>query len=116
LAHHKALVESRANIIQIQEAQASRAAAQNNFSVLKESQRKTHHFEVISWLSAPVAALDQEAAAIVRSECPTSGQWLLQDNNMKAWMDLNNSLVPMLWINGIPGAGRKNIHLTRPDS
>jgi hypothetical protein len=75
--------------------------------MLKENQQKTQHFDVLNWLSAPVAALDQEAAAEVRREYPASGQWLLQDSKMTVWMDFNNSLVPMLWINGIPGAGKK---------
>lgn len=106
LARHKILVESRANIAQIQEAQASRAAARNSFATLEEGQRKTRHLEVIGWLSAPNEVLDQEAAVKVRSDNPSSGKWLLQDSKMKAWMDTNNSIVPSLWMNGKPGAGK----------
>jgi hypothetical protein len=106
LARHKILVESRANIVQIQQAQASRAAARNSFAVLEEGQRKTRHLEVIGWLSAHNEVIDQEAAAKVRSDNPSSGKWLLQDSKVKAWMDTSNSIIPSLWMNGKPGAGK----------
>lgn len=107
LARHKLLVESRANIAEIQEAQAWRAASRNSFATLEDGQRKTRHLEVIGWLSAPNEVLDQEAALKVRSDSPASGQWLLQDSKLKAWMDTKNSLVPSLWMNGKPGAGEE---------
>ncbi|KAE8449591.1 hypothetical protein EG329_007921 [Mollisiaceae sp. DMI_Dod_QoI] len=106
LSRHKSLVESRANIVQIKEAQDLRAEVRNTFAALEEDQRKKRHLQVIGWLSAPNEIQDQEAATRVRCENPSSGQWLLQDSKIKTWMDKNNSLVPSLWMNGMPGAGK----------
>lgn len=111
LARHKDLVESRANIAQIQQAQESRIAARTSFAAIEEGQRKTRHLEVIGWLSAPNEVLNQEAAAKVRVDTPSSGKWLLQDSKIKAWMDPSNSVAPSLWMNGKPGAGEEGKYL-----
>lgn len=105
LSRHKLLVESQANLIQIQEAQADRAFIRNQFNMAEDANRQKRYLDVMNWLSAADSVIDQEAAARVRSEVPSTGQWILQDAKVKAWVDPNSSLIPILWMNGIPGAG-----------
>jgi hypothetical protein len=106
LCRHKALIETQANLVQIQESRAERAHFRNQFKMIEDDRRKKRHLDVVNWLSATNSILDQEAAVAIRQEYPASGQWLLEDRKIKAWMDPNNSLVPILWMKGIPGAGR----------
>jgi hypothetical protein len=73
---------------------------------------------VVNWLSAADAILDQEASAAMRSEYPAAGRWVFEDPKMKAWADPVNSVVPILWMNGIPGAGkiRHGYNLVKTDN
>lgn len=106
LCRHKQLVESRASLIEYQAAQAERAHARNSFAILEEAERKNRHLAVVNWLSATDAVLDQEASTAMRSEDLTAGQWFFEEPMMKAWIDPAKSTLPLLWMNGIPGAGR----------
>jgi hypothetical protein len=106
LSRHKQLVERQASLIEYQEAQAERANVRNSFAILEEAERKNRYLAVVNWLSATDAILDQEASKAMRSEDPSAGRWVFEESRMKAWMDPANSVVPLLWMNGKPGAGR----------
>ncbi|KAF4628757.1 hypothetical protein G7Y89_g9399 [Cudoniella acicularis] len=106
LQNHKMLVESQANILQIRDSQIEREAARKAFADIKEEERKTKYFRVLNWLSATEVILDQEAAALARKEYPTTGNWILDNNIIKAWTHVRNTVAPLVWINGIPGAGK----------
>jgi len=41
----------------------------------------------------------------VRQEYPSTTQWVLQHEAVKHWLTANPPATPILWINGIPGAG-----------
>jgi hypothetical protein len=79
LSRHKALVESQANLIQIQDTQAERAVVRNNFAMIEEQQHKNNYLAVINWLSAVDSILDQETSSKVRQDYPSTGKWVLQD-------------------------------------
>lgn len=106
LYRHKLLVERQASLIEYQVSQAERANVRNSLTVLEEAERKNRHLAVVNWLSATDAILDQEASTAMRSEDPTAGRWVFEEPKMKAWVDPAKSAVPLLWMNGIPGAGR----------
>ena len=105
LRRHGSLVESQANLIQIQESQAESARLQASLLNLEESERREKTLNVFNWLSSADIDLDQEANAVVRREYPESGFWIFENEKIKAWTDPNNSLIPLVWLNGIPGAG-----------
>jgi hypothetical protein len=73
--------------------------------MIEDAHREKRYLDVMNWLSAVDSVIDQEAAARVQNEYPTTGWWILQDKKIKAWTDSKLSLIPMLWMNGIPGAG-----------
>lgn len=35
-----------------------------------------------------------------------TGAWLIQENTIHAWLDLDNSTSRLLWLTGIPGSGK----------
>jgi len=74
-------------------------------AAIEKKQIESNKLEVINWLSAPDASLDQEACVSKREDIPETGQWILENPKVKDWLDPANSSVPVFWVNGIPGAG-----------
>ena len=114
LRRHKALIECQANILQIQEARTERAKVRASFTALEEAERKNKRLVVLNWLSSAKTILDQEAFVEMRRDYPSTGHWMLENPVMKSWLDPGNTLVPVVWMNGIPGAGT-NDSLTLPN-
>ncbi|KAH6702884.1 hypothetical protein BKA61DRAFT_619706 [Leptodontidium sp. MPI-SDFR-AT-0119] len=106
LQNHKQLIESHAGIVQIQETQVERAYVRKQLSMIEEARNQQRRLDVVTWLCAVDPILDHEAAVNTRVMYPSSGKWLLQDNKMKSWLDHKNASSPLLWMNGIPGAGK----------
>ena len=92
-------------MIQIQESQIQRSQIELSFSRLEENTQKDRMFSVINWLSAVDVSCDLDAALAVRIEDAGSGSWILQNEKIKKWADPPDSLIPLLWLHGIPGAG-----------
>ena len=89
----------------IYELQAEWADSKNAFAAIEMADRQNKRITVTNWLSAADARLDQEVSASIRCDNPSTGLWVLQDDKMKPWLDPNNQMSPMLWMNGMPGAG-----------
>ncbi|TGO44699.1 hypothetical protein BCON_0473g00060 [Botryotinia convoluta] len=136
---HKALVESQATILQFEKQQKDYTKAETSLSTIQESilriqeyQRKhlnhKKQFEAIEkednkcqrlalldWLASTDPIPDHEFAVSMRADYPSSGNWILQENKIKAWLDPQQSTVPLLWINGIPGAEKIQQKFVVPD-
>jgi len=107
LLRHRELIESAANLEQIQESREARLKSEASFAALEKEQRRVQTLAVVNWLSAADASLDQQAYAETRLIIPTSGHWILQQEKIKAWLDPTDNLVPIFWLSGIPGAGEQ---------
>ncbi len=105
LERHKKLVENEASLLEIEAAQAMRAAAETQFEKLAEQEEKLERIAVTAWLDGAKSHLDQHNAKAEREAFPESGKWLLSRPQMKAWLDLSSVDKALLWIRGIPGAG-----------
>ncbi|KAH7336622.1 hypothetical protein BKA65DRAFT_37368 [Rhexocercosporidium sp. MPI-PUGE-AT-0058] len=106
LRQHKELIESHATIAQIRETRAEREYVRNQFTMAEEARQQQRRIDLIAWISATNPVLDHEAAISVRSSYPGSGKWLLQESKMKTWLDHTRASTPILWMHGIPGAGK----------
>lgn len=104
LRRYRSLIETQANLIQIQESQREHSRNRESFSKMEEAERDKRMLSVINWLSPADVDHDQEALVAVRQEHPGSGLWLFANDQVKTWIDPDSSLVPCLWLNGIPGA------------
>jgi len=60
---------------------------------------------VINWLSAADADADQVAFSAARQDIPDTGRWILDHLHIKTWLDRTQSTIPIVWLNGKPGAG-----------
>lgn len=105
LKRHKCLIESQANILQIQQSQAARAAADQDFQRVFLGQRREQYLATQNWLSAVNMKEIHEGFSNLRREYPSTGQWILKHESIKLWLDPDSSAVSPVWINGIPGAG-----------
>ena len=83
-----------------------RVMAEAEFRGLQESENLRRRTAVQDWLSAANVEEDQEVKAGVRAEYLGVCGWILAHKSVQDWLDLNPHSLPLLWINGIPGAGK----------
>lgn len=54
----------------------------------------------------PAWKWDHEGYCAVRKEFPSTCRWILKHEYLVDWLSASTPMTPILWINGIPGAGR----------
>ncbi|KAI5800428.1 hypothetical protein DFH27DRAFT_82123 [Peziza echinospora] len=109
MSRHKRLVENEASIIHFQEFQASRRDAELAFQRLEKAEEKRQRHEILQWLcingeSNP--STDYEKYCAIRRGYPESGKWLAGCNEFQEWAFSGNTTLQLLWLYGIPGAGK----------
>lgn len=100
MARHYDLLENTATLAQIEDHQKS-----NDVAVRQEelSQRKA----VFDWLRPAGVENDHHHFTNSRRAYPETGKWLLDHDTFQEWFDpLYPMVPPLLWLNGIPGAGK----------
>ncbi|KAH8690547.1 hypothetical protein BGW36DRAFT_411385 [Talaromyces proteolyticus] len=103
---HKLLLESQANLLQFAEFRRSQADAQDRYRSRKEDENRKKRIVIRDWLSAASSADDQEKYKMERFEYPGTGSWILKNNYIRTWCDPTISCTSLLWLTGIPGAGK----------
>ncbi|KAK7397580.1 hypothetical protein QQX98_013055 [Neonectria punicea] len=116
MRRHGRLVESQASIVQFDETQKQRRLAEISFQGLQNVYFRQRLHDVKQWLSPYNSKLQHDMCAKAKAECPGSGAWLLGDNRFKAWFDPIYCTTPLLWLNGIPGAGKTVLASTVVDA
>ena len=106
MRRHRHLVESQASIVQFEETLKLRRLAESKFQDLQEEFVRRRWPDVQRWLSAYNSKIQHRLCAKAKADCPGSGQWLLNDIRFKSWFDAIYCSTPLLWLNGIPGAGK----------
>jgi len=72
----------------------------------EEEDRDVKYRKILTWFSAAGStAQDHDDWRAVRNDSAGNGQWILQNNEVKNWRELDPPASSILWINGIPGAG-----------
>ncbi|KAF7947217.1 uncharacterized protein EAE97_004466 [Botrytis byssoidea] len=94
------------SIIRIQEYQRVHLNHKKQFEAIEKEDTKRQRLALLDWLASTDPIPDHEFAVFMRADYPSSGNWILQENKIKAWLDPQQLTVPLLWINGIPGAGK----------
>jgi hypothetical protein len=106
LHSYKVLVERAANAAEIKARQVENSRLRVSLAATEHAQITNKLLSVMNWLNPADAILDQEAASLVRQENPLTGQRILQESKVKAWIKWDNTTVHSLWLTGIPGAGK----------
>lgn len=102
---HRWLIESQANVLEIQASQVARASAEKAFDAELLAIRNNQRLAVRTWLSARNVKLDHEACISMRRDYPATGLWILEKPALAKWHDNLDTTVPLVWLQGIPGAG-----------
>ena len=105
LQRHKALIESHANVLEIQAASMARELADKAFQEADSARKDNQRIAVRTWLSARNVQLDHDVYTGVREAYPSTGLWVLQKTAIAAWHDNEHPSGSFVWIHGIPGAG-----------
>ena len=105
MLRHQELIESAASLEQIQESRDARFQYQASLTAIELEQNRIKTLAVVNWLSAADAHDDQDAFAAIRHDIPDTGRWILEESKIKDWLDPSQSSVPIIWLNGKPGAG-----------
>ncbi|XTI89154.1 hypothetical protein V2W45_1469393 [Cenococcum geophilum] len=114
------LVESQANLIQFkqlkeanlahfeqlfQELHAARLKAEAESRSIEDMEKSRRLGTLRAWLSAAPASSDYENFIRKLKDYPESGLWLANDDRIQSWLNPDTCGSPLLWVNGIPGAG-----------
>ena len=105
LSRHKSLIENQASLLDYEQSKLARVAAENSFGDIAKAEKKRRSLAVTDKIRPPNSRIDQDKAKETRQEYPESGKWILRQASLRDWMDLNRPNLPLLWVNGIPGAG-----------
>ena len=70
-----------------------------------KDQAVRHRDEVQTWLCAFECETQQQDHRETRKVCKDPGRWLIDDPEFDKWFSPEYCSNPLLWLNGIPGAG-----------
>jgi len=99
-------MESGASIEDFEAIQNSRQTAINAFEKQMKDQKNLRREIVNAWHCPFSCESQQETHLSTKSVCKDPGRWLLNDARFQDWLDPDYCSKPLLWLNGIPGAGR----------
>ena len=111
LRQHRRSLESQATLIQFSEILSAQEKSRTDLNKILESDNHRRRDVVYQWLCAAKTEVDQETYAGVRKEYPETGRWLLEVEDFTAWFDPDFCSNPLLWLSGIPGAGKYFLNL-----
>ena len=106
MQQHRRLIESQAGIVEFEEIQKIRKLAEVEFQNVRDADLDRRLSKVLQWLSPASSETIQESCEKARSEYPRTGKWLLTDDKFSKWFHPNFCSNPLLWLSGIPGAGK----------
>lgn len=111
MSRHRSLIESQANISQIEEFQESRRIEDDRWETHMRNEELIRSRAVQSWLKAADVDSDQYDLSKIRADFPGTGRWLLDHSAFIDWFNPQYpNIPPLLWLNGIPGAGERSRH------
>ncbi|KAI9167944.1 Vegetative incompatibility protein [Paramyrothecium foliicola] len=90
----------------LSEARRTREAEEVRRTQEIAEQENRNRREMYGWLQGSNMKNDHDGYKAVMEEYPNSGRWLLQKREFQKWFDRFPSTPALLWINGIPGAGK----------
>ncbi|KAF2261162.1 C2H2 domain-containing protein [Lojkania enalia] len=117
LRRHKELVESQAAVEHMQQYQKDRNQFQRyeqdirdmnaKLEVMIKDERDKKFTALREWFGVGAQMTsDHELILQVRDKYPATGRWILEHEVIKVWMFADIPVSPMIWMTGIPGAGK----------
>lgn len=102
LGRHSTLIDSEATAAHIAEAREAQTAALLAARKAQEDGDREDFLRLAKWLDT----VDYEAYRTgQKPRCSTTGTWLIDEGDIKLWLDIKNTAKRVLWLTGIPGSG-----------
>ncbi|KAK5987844.1 hypothetical protein PT974_11978 [Cladobotryum mycophilum] len=104
IGRHTTLMRNQVRLEHIREEHEHRQRAFEHFETTQRSNRRQEYNIIKTDLSPK--SYDTELYRIRGGFCEGTGNWLKQDNDFKKWLDVDDRSIRILWLQGIPGAGK----------
>jgi hypothetical protein len=120
LSRHRQLIVDQAALLHFQQSQATSQAtllhiqryeqdrSERLVQLQKQEEAESHrlYLAVLGWFSAAQSTvLDHHKYRDIRKKYAGSGHWILENEKVQNWMELDTPVSSLLWLHGIPGAG-----------
>ncbi|PYH69627.1 uncharacterized protein BO88DRAFT_443625 [Aspergillus vadensis CBS 113365] len=105
-ARNKRLIDNRVSLVEFEAIRKDDLISARAFEREKEAMAKVHRDTVEHWLSAIDIKAEHRIHQAKRRVCQNPGHWLLNSPELKTWSSIEDQLNPLLWLSGIPGAGK----------
>ncbi len=104
IERHTTLMRNEVTFKHIKEEYEARAKALSHYDQESEF-RASQQFQALKTYASPTL-YDERLDWLLNRSCRDSGQWLARDQSFLDWLDMSNQSTRLLWLQGIPGAGR----------
>ncbi|KAK4244292.1 hypothetical protein C7999DRAFT_44010 [Corynascus novoguineensis] len=104
IERHTTLMRSEVTMQRISEEHEFRAKSLAHFDRETDFQ-ELQKFQLLKTRVSP-RIYDDRLDWLLNRSCKASAEWLVTDNIFQGWLDMSNPAVRLLWLQGIPGAGK----------
>ncbi len=109
LRRYSKLTTTEENLVGIDKAREARNQSYNHFA--HEAQLTRQKYLALQARVSP--ELYDRRLGFLRDRCvPKCAEWLLRHETFTNWLDVRNTTLPSLWLQGIPGAGKTYLTAT----
>ena len=109
IERHGLLMFNEVNLEHITNAHNARIAALDHYERTREFQER-QDFEAVDTYIHP-RLYDDELDRLRRTYCKDTGRWLQKEKTLYGWLDPADAATRLVWLQGIPGAGRYPISI-----
>ncbi|OJI88606.1 hypothetical protein ASPTUDRAFT_134937 [Aspergillus tubingensis CBS 134.48] len=104
LKRHKQVFGDRLTFAQLENIRSEGIRSSEALKKLQKDEEMGRLRDIQCWLNSANIASDQDTFTSMRSRNTQAGTWILRHQLYCAWKE--RKAQPMLWVNGIPGAGK----------
>ncbi|SCV57123.1 uncharacterized protein FFB14_14978 [Fusarium fujikuroi] len=110
---HRLLLCNEITLNDILEAHTARKKALEHYAETREFQERQDFHSMETYIRPP--SYDEDLDRICNSRCQGTGSWLAQDQQFASWAEGKEKSAQVLWLQGIPGAGKTFLASTAVD-
>ncbi|CVL05439.1 uncharacterized protein FMAN_10739 [Fusarium mangiferae] len=110
---HRLLLCNEITLNDILEAHTARKKALEHYAETREFQERQDFHCMETYIRPP--SYDEDLDRICNSRCQGTGSWLVQDQQFVSWAEGKEKSAQVLWLQGIPGAGKTFLASTAVD-
>ncbi|MCJ1431111.1 hypothetical protein MMC27_000462 [Xylographa pallens] len=107
IIYHKELLSSEVTVADIRKAFAAHSLALKEYEN-NSSFREQQDFDSMKVALAP-RLYDVDLEQILESRCRNTCKWVFDESLLRDWSIFHKDRVPILWLSGIPGAGKTHL-------